>query len=185
MHGKKNLSGSPMEWQCGRPAAPWGAARMLAARSPPGRWRRWRQETENDKVARRREPSERRGRRGQPGAQHERDERPPWRRRSNGARSDGRKLRRTPTLRTKCRITGSGKTLKIRTLGCARSSFPPTDPLPSSLRSRGRTRRTSNTKTQDLYWFGPPLCCNTLLHCGGRGLHLGLMMNNTRGRTAS
>ena len=26
-------------------------------------------------------------------------------------------------------------------------------------------RRTRNTRTQDLYWFGPPLWCNTLLHC--------------------
>ena len=34
--------------------------------------------------------------------------------------------------------------------------------------------------TQVLYWFGPPLWCNTLLQCGGGGLPLGLMMNNTR-----
>ena len=67
----------------------------------------------------------------------------------------------------------------------ARGDFLPTDLRPSSLRSRGRTRRTHNTKTQDLYWFGPPLWCNTLLQCGGGGLPLGLMMNSTRGRTAS
>ena len=67
----------------------------------------------------------------------------------------------------------------------ARGDFPPTDLRPSSLRSRGRTRRTHNTKTQDLYWFGPPLWCNLLLQCGGGGLPLGLMMNSTRGRTAS
>ena len=47
----------------------------------------------------------------------------------------------------------------------AREGFLPIDPCPSSLRSCGRTRRTSNTKTQDLYWFGPPLWCNTLLQC--------------------
>ena len=48
---KTNQRESAMGWRCGRPAAPRGAARMLAARSPPGRWRRWRQETENDEVA--------------------------------------------------------------------------------------------------------------------------------------
>ena len=51
VHGTRNRPGSAMEWRCGRPAAPMGAARTLAARSPPGRWRRWRQETENDEVA--------------------------------------------------------------------------------------------------------------------------------------
>ena len=40
------------------------------------------------------------------------------------------KLRRTPTWRAKCRISGSSKTLKVRTLGCVRGS-PPTDPRPS------------------------------------------------------
>ena len=39
-----------------------GCSEGVAARSPPGRWRRWRQETENDEVARRREPSEQRKR---------------------------------------------------------------------------------------------------------------------------
>ena len=41
-----------------------------------------------------------------------------------------------------CRIWISGKTLKVQTLGCAQSSFPPTYLRPSSLRSRGRTRNT-------------------------------------------
>ena len=72
--------GSAMEWRCGRPAASRGAARMLAARSPPGRWRRWRQVTENDEAARRWEPSERRGWRGQPDAQRRCGVHPPWRR---------------------------------------------------------------------------------------------------------
>ena len=58
----KNRQGSAMEWRCGRPTAPKDAARTPAARSPPGRWQRWRRETENDEVARRREPSEQRGR---------------------------------------------------------------------------------------------------------------------------
>ena len=30
------------EWRCGLPAAPRGATRMLATRSPSGQWRRWR-----------------------------------------------------------------------------------------------------------------------------------------------
>ena len=34
--------------------------------------------------------------------------------------------------------------------------------------------------TQRFYWFGSPLWGNTLLQCGGGGLPLGLMMNNTR-----
>ena len=45
-----------------------------------------------------------------------------------------------------CRMWGSDKTLKVRTLGCTGSSFPPTNPRPSSLRSHGRTRRTHNTQ---------------------------------------
>ena len=49
-----------------------------------------------------------------------------------------------------CQISGSGKTLKVRTLGCARSSLP-TDLRPSSLRSRGRTRRTRNTERHEIY----------------------------------
>src|SRR3954464_4158081 len=37
-------------------------------------------------------------------------------------------------------------------------------------------------ETQGLYWFGPPLWCNTLLQCVVGGLPLGLMRkNNTRG----
>ena len=33
-------------------------------------------------------------------------------------------FRHPPTWRAKCRISGSGKTLKVRTLGCVRRSFP-------------------------------------------------------------
>ena len=50
-----------------------------------------------------------------------------------------------------CRMWGSGKTLKVQTLGCARSSFPPTDPRPSSLRSHRRTRCTRNTERHEIY----------------------------------
>ena len=44
--------------------------------------------------------------------------------RATGRGATERKLQRTPTWRAKCRITGSGKTLKVRTLGCARRSPP-------------------------------------------------------------
>ena len=40
------------------------------------------------------------------------------------------KIRRAPTWRAKSWISRSGKTLKVRTLGCTRRS-PPTDPCPS------------------------------------------------------
>ena len=76
---------------------------------------------------------------------------------ASASRLSRKKLRRTPTWRAKCRMGGSGKTLKVRTLGCARSSSPPTDLRPSSLRSRGRTQKTCNTKIQYLYWVGPLL----------------------------
>ena len=48
------------------------------------------------------------------------------------------KLRRTPTWRAKCRITGSGKTLKVRTLGCARRSLSPKLTLLQRSRSLAR-----------------------------------------------
>ena len=35
----------------------------------------------------------------------------------------------TPTWRAKCRISGSGKTLEVRTMGCARRSLPPLSSL--------------------------------------------------------
>ena len=66
----------------------------------------------------------------------------------------------------------------------ARGDFLPTDLRPSSLRSRGRTQRTRNTKTQDLYWFGPPLWCNTLLQCGDGGLPLGLNDEQYKGKNS-
>ena len=47
-----------------------------------------------------------------------------WNRGASADRLVGERLRCTPTWRAKCRITGSGKTLKVRTLGCARR-FPP------------------------------------------------------------
>ena len=62
----------------------------------------------------------------------------------------------------------------------AREDLLPTDPRPSSLRSRGRTRRTHKTKAQDLYWFRTPLWCNTLLQFEVCGWPLGLMRNSTR-----
>ena len=68
-HETTNQRESAMEWRCGRPVVPRGAARMLAARSPPGRWRRWRQATENDGEARRWGLSKRHGWRERLGAQ--------------------------------------------------------------------------------------------------------------------
>ena len=77
--------------------------------------------------------------------------------------SMGEKLRRTPTWRAKCWISGSSKTLKVQTLGCARSSFPPTDLRPSSLRSRGRTRSTHNTERHEIY-TGSGHRCGVILY---------------------
>ena len=53
------------------------------------------------------------------------------------------KLRRTPTWRAKCRISGSGKTLEVRTLGCARRS-----PLPNHALSLTAISRPSSTNLQ-------------------------------------
>ena len=78
--GMTNRPGSAMEWRYGRPAAPSGAAWMLAACSPPGRWRRWRQATANDGEARRQGPSGRRERQEQPRTRRGRSVRLPWRR---------------------------------------------------------------------------------------------------------
>src|SRR3954463_14612267 len=40
--------------------------------------------------------------------------------------------------------------------------------MPSTSPSRkGLTTERTTQKTQGLYWFGPPLWCNTLLQCGG------------------
>ena len=61
------------------------------------------------------------------------------------------------------RISGSGKTLEVRILGCARRSL-------SLDRSRQIARpistNTKNERHKGLYWFGPPMWCNTLLQCG-------------------
>src|SRR4051812_4680840 len=46
--------------------------------------------------------------------------------------------------------------------------------------SRTNSTNSQHRKTRGLYWFEPPLWCNTLLQCGGGGLPLGLMMNSTR-----
>ena len=75
-----NQRESAMEWRCGLPVAPRGATRTLAARSPPGRWRRWREAMESDGVACRQGPSEQRGWRGQDDVRRGRGVRLPWRR---------------------------------------------------------------------------------------------------------
>ena len=70
-----NQLGLATEWRCSLPATLMGAAKMLAARSPLDRWRRWRQATGNDEGIHRLAPSGRRGWREQPGARREPDER--------------------------------------------------------------------------------------------------------------
>ena len=60
------------------------------------------------------------------------------------------KLRRTPTWRANCRISGSGKTLKVRTLGCARRS-PPTDPSPSFSKISRANSTNSQHKGHKIY----------------------------------
>ena len=120
-------------WRCGLPAALRDAATTLAARSLPGRWQRWRQAKENDEEARRQEPSKRHERREQPDARRELDERQPWTRRMIEHGTVEERFQRTPTWRAKCQMWGSGKTLKVRTLGCARR-FPPTDSRPQPRR---------------------------------------------------
>ena len=67
------------------------------------------------------------------------------------------KLRRTPTWRAKCRITGSGKTLKVRTLGCARRS-PPTDPRPSFAKISRANSTNSQHKGHKIYTGSGHLC---------------------------
>ena len=119
--GTTNKRESSMEWRCGRPVAPRGAARMLATRSPPGRWQRWWQATENDGVAHRREPSEQHGGEGSPTLSsstasvcHG----------DGGATErliDGREATAHPYLARQMSDVGFRQTLKVRTLGCARS----------------------------------------------------------------
>ena len=55
------------------------------------------------------------------------------------------KLQRTPTWHTKCRISGSGKTLEVQTLGCARRSLLP---LAHTLTTISKLS-TSNSQNKD------------------------------------
>ena len=56
---------------------------------------------------------------------------------------------------------------------------PPAYPCLTASPGSKTTRRTT-LGTQDLYWFRPPLWCNTLLQFVVCGLPLGLMRNSTR-----
>ena len=140
-----NRPGSVMEWRCSRPAAPRGAARALAARSPPGRWRRWRQAMENDRVARRREPSERRGGEGSPAL-------------SMGSMSvrhgcNGRQNRRRRKADSGAPLPGApnvgswvlAKPSRFEHWG-AHEDLPHPIHVLASLRSQGLTRRTRDTR---------------------------------------
>ena len=150
--------GSAMEWRCGRPAAPRGAGRMLAARSPPGRWRRWRQVMENDGWPADGSRLSNAGGKGSlalsasaGSVRHGDDE-------ATGRGATEGKLRRTPTWRAKCRITGSGKTLNVQTLGCAQRS-PPTDPRPSFAKISRANSRNSQHKGHKIYTGSGHRCC--------------------------
>ena len=79
---------------------------------------------------------------------------------------------------------GFRQTLEVRTLGCAQrlSPYRPTAKL--SKISQMNSTNSQHRKTQDLYWFRPPLWCNTLLQCGGGGLPLGLMKNSYQGKNS-
>ena len=72
-------------------------------------------------------------------------------------------FRRTPTWRAKCRISGSGRPLRFEHWG-ARGGFTLYLPAPLHLTKIYAMERTAQ-ETQGLYWFGPPLWCNTLLQC--------------------
>ena len=72
-------------------------------------------------------------------------------------------FRRTPTWRAKCWISGSGRPLRFEHWG-ARGDLSPIDLCPISLRDLSWKQRTTQG-TRGLYWFGPPLWCNTLLQC--------------------
>ena len=71
---------------------------MLAAHSPLGRWRRWRQATENDEEVRQQELSDRRVWRERPGAQRGLGGHQTWMPRSDGTRISGRKTSVHPYL---------------------------------------------------------------------------------------
>ena len=149
-----------------------------AAHSPLGRRQRWQHATGNDEGVRRRAPSGRREWREKPDARCEPDERQPWTR-WKITREQRKKDSGAPTSwRAKCQISGFGRPLRFEHWG-ARGDLSPTDPRPISSRDLSWKQRTTQG-TRDLYWFGPPLGCNTLLQCGGGGLPLGLMMNSTR-----
>ena len=69
---------------------------------------------------------------------------------ATGCKATEGKLWRTPTWRAKCRITGFGKNLKVRTLGCARRS-PPTDPRPSFAKISRANSTNSQHKEHKIY----------------------------------
>ena len=70
-------------------------------------------------------------------------------------------FRRTPTWRAKCRILGSDRPLRFEHWG-ARGDFAFYPPAPHRRAKIYAMERTSQ-ETRCLYWFGPPLWCNTLL----------------------
>ena len=72
-------------------------------------------------------------------------------------------FRCTPTWRAKCWISGSGRPLRFEHWG-VRGDF--VSYLPAPLRhARIKAMKRTTQGTQGLYWFRPPLWCNTLLQC--------------------
>ena len=69
--------------------------------------------------------------------------------------------RRTPTWCARCRISDSGRPLMFEHWG-AHGDFAFYLPAPLRLAKIKAMERTTQ-ETQGLYWFGPPLWCNTLL----------------------
>ena len=93
------------------------------------------------------------------------------------------RFRRTPTWRAKCQISGFGRPLRFEHRG-ARGDLSPTDLRPISLRDLSWKQQTTQG-TRGLYWFGPPLWCNTLLQCVVWWIASGADDEQYKGRTTS
>ena len=72
-------------------------------------------------------------------------------------------FRHTPTWCAKCRILGSGRPLRFEHWG-ARGDFAFYLPVPHRI-AMNLSYTMNNTGTRGLYWFRPPLWCNTLIQC--------------------
>jgi len=82
-----------------------------------------------------------------------------------------------------CRIPGSGRPLRFEHWGAHRG-LSPTDLHPISSCDFSWKQRTPQG-TQGLYWFRPPLWCNTLLQCVVWSIASGADEDQYKRRTAS